>query len=172
MGDVKKDISGVPKDLPMSHEKVCKICMFCCADPNMRLFINQVEHFYGTEVKCSRGKPQTSNEVQFSVNSPREGRPTLNQPSPTFRAPIRPPKHRKNTPQKTAFPYQYFFSVNMGWWRSPNFKQSSVFCQLTSWGLTNTQSTIPDLQGPHQTPKTSKKHPPENSISLSVFFQC
>ena len=59
---------------------------------------------------------------------------------------------------------------NKGCWQAPILKQSSVSCQLTSWGLPNTQSTILDLQGPHQTTKTSKKHPSENSSSLSVYI--
>ena len=44
-------------------------------------------------------------KVRFSVNSPPEDRPTLNQPSPTFRAPIRP-----QNIDETVFPYQYFLS--------------------------------------------------------------
>ena len=73
---------------------------------------------------------QTSNKVRFSVNSPPEDRLTLNQPSLTFRAPIRPPKYRP-PPQKKAFPFQYFLSVNKGWLRAPNLKKSSVLYKLT-----------------------------------------
>ena len=49
------------------------------------------------------------------------------------------------------------FLVNKGWWRAPNLKQSSVFCQFTSWGLTNT-------------PKTSKRYPQKTAFPYQYFL--
>ena len=70
-----------------------------------------------------------------------------------FRAPIRPPKHQKNTPQKTAFPYQYFLSVTKRWWRAQTSNQVWFSVNSTSEDQLTLNQPSPNFTTPIRPPK-------------------